>query len=175
MRKLSILGGLILFAAVPAMAQKDYTGEVGGNYTYVRLNPGGTNCQGGGGSVAGNLNNYLGIAGEFSGCKVTGLSGGSAHAFSYLFGPRVTYRGHGSFEPFAEALVGGARLTASSGGTSASLNSFAFAVGGGADYKFSRSLAIRFIQADYLFTHFAGVKQNNARIQAGIVLRFGGR
>jgi len=46
---------------------------------------------------------------------------------------------------------------------------------GGADYKFSRNITIRFIQADYLFTHFAGVKQNNARIQAGVVYRFGGR
>src|SRR5712692_4801357 len=171
MRKLSILGGLILFAAVPAMAQDYPKGEVGGNYAYVRINPSGNNCQGGGGSVAGNLNHYFGVAGEFAGCKVTGLSGGSAHAFTYLFGPRLTYRTHGGLEPFAEALVGGARL--SGGGTS--LNSFAFAVGGGADYKFSRSIAIRFIQADYLFTHFAGVKQNNVRIQAGVVFRFGGR
>jgi opacity protein-like surface antigen len=53
------------------------------------------------------------------------------------------------------------------------VNSFSFAVGGGADYKFSRNIIIRFIQADYLFTHFAGVKQNNARIQAGIIFRFG--
>src|SRR5712692_6813514 len=176
MRKLSILGGLILFAAVPAMAQDYPKGEVGGNYTYVRINPGGSNCQGGGGSVAGNLNHYFGVAGEFGGCKVTGLSGGSAHVFSYLFGPRVTYRTHGGLEPFGEALVGGARLTATpTGGPSTSLNSFSFAVGGGADYKFSRSIAIRFIQADYVFTHFAGVKQNNVRIQAGIVFRFGGR
>ena len=173
MRKLSILGGLILFAAVPAMAQDYPKGEVGGNYAYVRINPSGNNCQGGGGSVAGNLNHYFGVAGEFAGCKVTGLPSGSpgVTAFTYLFGPRLTYRTHGGLEPFAEALVGGARL--SGGGTS--LNSFAFAVGGGADYKFSRSIAIRFIQADYLFTHFAGVKQNNFRIQAGVVYRFGGR
>src|SRR6266849_7789845 len=176
MRKLSILGGLILFAAVPAMAQDYPKGEVGGNYTYIRINPGGSNCQGGGGSAAWNLNHYIGVAGEFAGCKVTGLSGGSAHVFEYVFGPRVTYRTHGGLEPFGEALVGGARLTASpTGAPSTSLNSFAFAVGGGADYKFSRSIAIRFIQADYLFTHFAGVKQNNVRIQAGVVFRFGGR
>src|SRR5260370_31912703 len=97
MRKLSILGGLILFAAVPAMAQDYPKGEVGGNYTYVRINPGGglsgQNCQGGGGSVAGNLNHYFGVAGEFSGCKWTGLpSGLTAHTFAYLFGPRLTCR-----------------------------------------------------------------------------------
>src|SRR6266849_11012886 len=130
MRKLSILGGFILFAAVPAMAQDYPKGEVGGNYAYVRINPSGNNCQGGGGSVAGNLNHYFGIAGEFGGCKVTGLSGGSVHVFEYLFGPRVTYRTHGGLEPFGEALVGGARITGSGGGVSASLNFFAFSVGG---------------------------------------------
>jgi opacity protein-like surface antigen len=175
MRNLLMVGVLFFAVAGSAMAQDYPKGEVGGNYTYIRLNPGGSNCQGGGGSAAWNLNHYFGIAGEFDACKVTGLSVGSAHALTYLFGPRLTYRTHGGLEPFAEALVGGARITASGGGASASLNSFAFAVGGGADYKFSRSITIRFIQADYLFTHFAGVKQNNARIQAGIVYRFGGR
>src|SRR6266849_11100827 len=98
MRKLSILGGLILFAAVPAVAQDNPKGEVAGNYTYIRLDSGGSgnnlNCHGGGGSVAGNLNSYFGVVGEFAGCKVTGLPAGSpgVTAFTYLFGPRLTYR-----------------------------------------------------------------------------------
>src|SRR5947209_15884560 len=100
MRKLSFLGGLILFAAVPAVAQDYPKGEVAGNYTYIRINPGGgassIDCHGGGGSGAYSLNNYFGVVGEFSGCKMTGLpSGLSGHAFSYLFGPRLTYRGYG--------------------------------------------------------------------------------
>jgi opacity protein-like surface antigen len=187
MRKLSFLGGLILFAAVPAMAQDNPKGEVAGNYTYIRIKPGGgasdQDCHGGGGSAAWNANSYFGVVGEFAGCKVTGLSGGSAHAFTYLFGPRLTYRASGKFEPFAEALFGGARLTITpSGGTSASQNGFALAVGGGADYKVTRSVAIRLIQFDYLYTKInygagSGLPdhQNNLRIQAGIVFRFGGR
>ncbi len=184
MRKLSILGGLILFAAVPAVAQDNPKGEVAGNYTYVRINLGGgapgQNCHGGGGSAAGNLNSYFGVVGEFSGCKWTGLaSGDSAHTFTYLFGPRLTYRTQGKFEPFGEFLFGGAHQSLTSGGVTGSDNAFAFAIGGGADYKATRSVAIRLGQFDYLYTKFnlapLSTHQNNFRIQAGVVFRFGGR
>jgi opacity protein-like surface antigen len=181
MRKLSFLGGLILFAAVPAMAQEYPKGEVAGNYTYIRINPGGSapgeNCHGGGGSAAYNLNSYFGAVAEVAGCKVTGLpSGTSASAVSYLFGPRLTYRSSGNFEPFAEALFGGAHASASASGVgSTSQNAFAFAIGGGADYKFTRSVALRLGQFDYFYTKFGSTHQNNFRLQAGIVLRFGGR
>src|SRR6266849_930403 len=179
MRKLSILGGLILFAAVPAVAQDNPKGEIAGTYTYVRIDTNGSslgnlNCQGGGGSAAGNLNSYFGVVGEFSGCKVTGLPAGSpgVTAFTYLFGPRLTYRGHGSLEPFGEFLFGGARL--SGGGTSQ--NAFAMAIGGGVDYKATRSVAIRLAQFDYLYTKFdngpSAQHQNNFRLQAGVVFRF---
>jgi hypothetical protein len=135
MRKLSFFGGLILFAAVPAMAQEYPKGEVAGNYTYVRINPGGgapgENCHGGGGSFAGNLNSYFGVVGEFAGCKLTGLSSGtSAHTLTYLFGPRLTYRAAGKLEPFGEFLFGGAHASASSGGITVTDNAFAMAIGG---------------------------------------------
>src|SRR5713101_3978893 len=156
MRKLSILGGLILFAAVPAVAQDNPKGEVAGNYTYIRINPGGgatsENCHGGGGSAAWNLNSYFGVVGEFSGCKVTGLASGvSAHAFSYLFGPRLTYRTQGKFEPFGEFLFGGAHDSASAGGTTVTDSAFAMALGGGVDYKATRSIVLRLGKLHYLY------------------------
>jgi len=177
MRNFLILGVLILFLAAPAMAQDYPKAEVSGDYQYIRLNPGGSNCQGGAGSVAGNLNSWFGVVGEFGGCKITGQpSGTSAHALNYLFGPRVTYRSYGSLEPFAHVLLGGQRITASvSGVGSASTNSFAMALGGGADYKLTEHFALRLIQVEYLYTHFGGARQNNARIEAGIVYRWGGR
>ncbi len=184
MRSLLIVGMLLFAFAGLSRAQDQPSFEVGGNYTYVRINPGGgassQDCHGGGGSGAGNLNNYFGVVGEFSGCKLTGLTSGSGHAFTYLFGPRLTYRSHGRFEPFGEALFGGARLTLSAAGVSASRNGFAMAIGGGADYKFSRSVAIRLVQADYLYSRIdfgagAPTHQNNFRLQAGVVFRFGGR
>jgi opacity protein-like surface antigen len=170
MRILLMVGVLFLAVAGSAVAQDYPQGEVAGNYTYIRINPGSLNCHGGGGSGAYNLNHYLGVVGEFSGCKITGLSGGSAHTLTYLFGPRVTYRAYGHLEPFGEVLLGGAHL-GGSGGLSES--AFGMAIGGGADYKWKPNIAIRFIQADYLYTHFVGNTQNNFRLQAGVVFRFG--
>lgn len=177
-----LMAGVLFFAVAGSAVAQDYPkGEVAGNYTYVRMNPGGGapgfNCQGGGGSVAANLNHYFGVVGEFSGCKWTGLpSGLSAHTLTYLFGPRVTYRGYGRLEPFGEALFGGAHIGGSASGFgSGSDNAFGMALGGGADYKWKPNVAIRIIQADYLYTKFGGTHQNNFRLQAGVVLRFGGR
>jgi opacity protein-like surface antigen len=71
-------------------------------------------------------------------------------------------------------LFGGERLTASQTGfPSTSLNSFAMTFGGGADFKLTRHVAFRAIQFEYLYTHFSGAKQNNLRIQSGLVYRFG--
>lgn len=172
MRNLLILGLFMLVSAAPGKAQDYPKAEVFGGYQYVRLNPGGTSCQGIGGSATGNINNWLGAVGDFGYCKVTGLpSGISAHAVNYLFGPRVTYRSYGSLTPFAHVLFGGQHF----GGTGGTANSFAMALGGGADYKMTEHVALRLIQVEYLYTHFAGTRQNNARIETGIIYRWGGR
>lgn len=176
MRSLLMVGVLFFAVAGSAMAQDYPKGEVAGNYTYIRINPGSTDCHGGGGSGAWSLNHYLGVVGEFSGCKVTGLpSGVSAHNFTYLFGPRLTYRAYGRLEPFGEALFGGDHASVTAGGATVSDSAFAMALGGGVDYKWKPNLVIRFIQADYLYTRFGGTNQNNFRLQAGIAYRFGGR
>ena len=172
MRNLLILGVLTLIAATPTRAQDYPKAEVFGGYQYLRLNPGGTNCQGFGGSATGNLNHWLGVVGDFGYCKVTGLpSGTSAHAVNYLFGPRVTYRSYGSLMPFGQVFFGGQHF----GGSGGTANSFAMSLGGGADYKLTDHVALRLIQVEYLYTHFAGVRQNNARIESGIIYRWGGR
>jgi opacity protein-like surface antigen len=174
---------MLLFAvAGSARAQDNPKGEIAGNYTYIHINPGGfatvsIDCHGGGGSAAWSLNHYLGVVGEFSGCKWTGFPGLSAHTFTYLFGPRLTYRAYGRLEPFGEVLLGGAHIRGMTVGFSGSGSdtAFAMAIGGGADYKWKPSVAIRFIQADYLYSRLGGTKQNNFRLQAGVVFRFGGR
>ncbi len=181
MRKYVVLAGLILLVASSAMAQDTPKAEIAGTYTYVRINPGGgapgENCHGGGGSIAGNFNSWFGVVGDFSGCKVTGLgSGVSANAFTYLFGPKISYRSHGTITPYAQALFGGARASVDvSGVGSTTDNAFAMTVGGGVDLKVSPHVAIRLVQAEYLLTRFASTSQHNARIQAGIVFRLGGR
>ena len=175
MRNLFILLALVLFVAAPAMAQETPKAELFGGYEYVRIN-GNNNCHGGGGNLAYNFSDWLGGVVDLAGCKVTGLpSGVSVNAFNYLFGPRVSYRSFGSLTPFGQILFGGERLGAGySGAGSGSVNSFAMTIGGGADYKFTDHVSFRG-QAEYLYTHFGGVRQNNARIEAGIVYRWGGR
>jgi hypothetical protein len=71
-------------------------------------------------------------------------------------------------------------LNASSGGISAGENAFSMAIGGGVDVPFSRRFSIRVIQADYLLTRFDGnngtaATQNNVRVSAGIIFRFGSK
>jgi opacity protein-like surface antigen len=178
MRSLLMAGMLLFAVAGSARAQDNPKGEIAGNYTYIHINPGGfstvtIDCHGGGGSTAWSLNHYLGVVGEFSGCK---WSGANAHTFTYLFGPRLTYRAYGRLEPFGEVLLGGAHIHGETIGFSiGSDNGFAMAIGGGADYKLKPSLAIRFIQADYLYTRLRGTNQNNFRLQVGVAFRFGGR
>ena len=179
MRKLFILVAVILATAGSAVAQDFPRAEIFGGYQYIRLNPGGgstgSNCQGGAGSVAGNLNHWFGVVGDFGACKVTGLpSGTSVHALNYLFGPKLTYRSRGRLAPFAQVLFGGERLSgAVSGFGSGSTSAFAMTFGGGADYELTNHVALRVIQAEYLYTKFGATHQNNTRISAGIVYRWG--
>lgn len=168
MRNLFILVALVLFVAAPTMAQETPKAELFGGYEYLRIS-GGKNCHGGGGNLAYNFKDWLGGVVDLGGCKVTGLPAGSANAFNYLFGPRVSYRSYGSLTPFGQILFGGEHL----GGTFSD-NAFAMTVGGGADYKFTEHVSFRG-QAEYLYTHFGGSGQNNARIEAGIVYRWGAR
>ena len=75
------------------------------------------------------------------------------------------------FTPFAEAFVGVAHIH--TGGTlpTPSNTSFAYAFGGGLDYKIIRPIALR-VEGDYLRTSFFSTDQNNFRLGVGVVVRF---
>ena len=179
MRKLFILFGFALLASSVAQAQETRGMEVSGQYQYIRIYPGqgapSSSCQGAGGTFAVSMNNWLGLVGDVGGCRVTGLPSGTAsHEINYLFGPRLTYRTHGRLTPYAQVLFGGERATASATGfPSTSTNAFAMTFGGGADVQLTPHVSFRAIQFEYLYTHFGGAKQNNLRIQSGLVYHFG--
>src|SRR6266478_3453110 len=159
--------------------------ELGGGYSYVNFNPGSPfgsfSNQGGGGSFTYNASRYLGLTSEFNGYSFTrdisgnGVQGGWT---SFLFGPRLNLRRFDYFVPFAEFLVGGSHAGAQMTGDS-SQTAFALAAGGGVDVVFTKHLAWRFAQIDYLMTNFSGPlvgassRQNNLRLGTGIVYRFG--
>jgi opacity protein-like surface antigen len=155
---------------------------------------------GGSTSIAFNFNRYLGIVGDFGGFKVSkllltgpgepsGAVNSSGTAYTYLFGPRLSYRTHERITPFAQVLFGGIHasdVTLSSGCSGAgctllpSENRFAMTAGGGLDVKVHHHIAIRLIQAEYLMTRFENLttgstaSQNDMRLSAGLVFRFGG-
>ena len=160
---------------------------------------------GGSASVAFNFNRYLGIVGDFGGyddsqLQLTGTGvnlpftvNSSGMAYTYLFGPRLSFRNQTRFTPFAEVLAGGVDATAvtvnNCAGAGCALlpeqNTFAFTGGGGLDIRLTHRISIRAVQAEYMLTRFDGVAngvstgssaiQNDLRLSAGLLFGFGGR
>jgi opacity protein-like surface antigen len=141
----------------------------------------GLNFNGGSSAIAFNFTPVVGLVGDF-GPYHNNTSGLSTTTFTYLFGPQFTLRGNEHVSPFFRVLMGGAHESesfSSGSNTSSSSNSsnaFAFAAGGGLDVHVSPHIAIRVAQVDYLLTKFQDGqddRQNNVRISAGIVFRWG--
>ena len=160
--------------------------EAYGGYYYVRFNvnasaAGGTpsetfNGNGGGAQLEYNANNWLGVVGDLGGYGATSTTNGAlvGGAFTYLFGPRVNLR-RGKVTPFAQTLFGGI-WTTNGIGNSVSENNFAMTAGGGIDFKVSRHVSVRPVQAEYFMTKIPdnlNNRQNNLRLGAGVVVRLG--
>jgi len=188
LRLLGALAGLGCAFASPASGQTGATTvpqfEVSGTYSYVRANGanfGGFNLNGGGASFTYNFSERFSVQGDFGAYRFSNLpSSIDSTMYTYLFGPRVSLRKSSRVNPFAQVLLGGGHLNASSGGINAGENGFAMALGGGLDLPLGHSFSVRAIQADYLLTRFnnnngASATQNNLRISAGLVFRFGSR
>jgi hypothetical protein len=196
-----LIAVFVMLTALRVMAQNYPTAEVSGGFSYLRVQRG-ANLYGWDASVAGNLNRWFGLVGEFSGHYGSGSAtspipvtfGGpiilpapitfdvssSSNVYTFLFGPRLSYRKDKRLTPFAHVLPGFARSAFSvtlnappiNIHTSASSTGFAMAVGGGLDVGLTKSLAFRLIQGDYLLTHFGSATQNNGRITTGLVYKF---
>ena len=154
---------------------------------------------GGSTSLAFNLNRYLGHRCRLWRLHQLGDTIHRAHirstvdvnnanvaVFTYLFGPRLSFRKHDRITPFAQVLFGGVhanQVTLAGCTVNCTLlpaqDSFAMTAGGGLDIRVHHHFAIRIIQAEYLMTRFAGYttgqrSQNDMRLSSGIVFRFGG-
>jgi outer membrane protein OmpA-like peptidoglycan-associated protein/opacity protein-like surface antigen len=154
---------------------------------------------GGSTSVAFNANRYFGFVGDFGAYHATRFGPGApptgatvpayGDVYTYMFGPRLSLRRE-RFTPFVQALFGGVHasdvtLNGCTGIGCTPLpfeNSFTFAAGGGLDITLSHHVALRLIQAEYVMTDFKNPysstggtqRQNDMRLSAGIVFRFGG-
>jgi outer membrane protein OmpA-like peptidoglycan-associated protein len=174
-------------------------------YSYLRAMPAPADgnrlmwMNGGSTSLALSFNRYLGIVGDFgaytnSKIRFQGGYGSTVDvdnanigAFSYLFGPRLSFRNSSRVTPFVQALFGemhANEVKLSNCTFRCTLlpdqDTFAWTAGGGLDIRVKRHFAIRLIQAEYLMTRFQDYStgttssQNDMRLSSGIVFRFGG-
>lgn len=92
--------------------------------------------------------------------------------YHYLFGPQISFS-VGKVRPFAHALFGAGHLSESTKAVpfSTTETSFAYALGGGLDYKLFGPLRWR-AQADFLQDNFFSKGQSNFRFSTGPVLHF---
>jgi opacity protein-like surface antigen len=182
----------LLFAAVSAGLalwgqEQPSQLEAYGGYYYARFNvnanvegiaPSATyNGNGGGGQIEYNFNHWVGVVGDLGGFRATRSPSGSlaGGVFTYLSGPRVNFR-RAKFTLFAQALFGGVRTTDGIAQSTGTENNFAMTAGGGIDFKVSRHVSIRPVQAEYFLTKIPdglNNRQNNFRFGAGVVFRFG--
>ena len=98
----------------------------------------------------------------------------------WLVGPRIFFPSHEikkfKLDPFAEVKIGGAHLSQTISQTlqpsqSASANSFAWVLGGGADYQFTSQWFGR-ANLDFMRTHFADSGQSRLRLVLGVGYTF---
>ncbi|MBI3405817.1 MAG: PKD domain-containing protein, partial [Acidobacteria bacterium] len=103
----------------------------------------------------------------------------NGNAFTYLFGPRYSWRKNEKVVPFLQTLFGGMRADQDVVGLgSNSQNSFAWTAGGGFDWIATPRIGWRILQAEYMMSRFDGPTlsretQNNIRIMSGIIFRLG--
>jgi len=175
---------------VPTKAQDEAPRlEAFGGYYYARFNinanvpgiaPSATyNGNGGGGQLEYNVNHWLGVVGDLAGFRATSSGSGSfaGAAFTYLLGPRVNFR-RGKVTLFAQSLFGGVWTTDGIAQSTGPENNFAMTAGGGIDFKVSKHVSVRPVQAEYFMTKIPdglNNRQDNLRSSAGIVFRFGTR
>lgn len=176
MKKLILAAILFATCAGIARGQDVPAGEVAFGYSTIYVVKGFTFfMQGGASSAAVNVNNWLGIVGDFGAYHApSGVS--SLVAETYMAGPRFSYRHWDRFIPFGQVLAGGMHSSAVATGFTDSSNAFAFGAGGGADLVIARGgrFALR-PQMEYLGFRANGNTTNNVRLSIGIVVRVGRR
>jgi opacity protein-like surface antigen len=188
--------GLVVAMSFPAHAQKEAPKvELAGSYAYMRTNLKGTGgwseglqVNGGTGSLTFNINRSIGIVGEIGGYNSSTISSASGQDISYasyLFGPRYYFRKWDTVTPYIQTLFGGVKgnhaLFATGDPTNELINTgtnaFAWTIGGGMQASVTKHLAVQVFQAEYFMTKWTGFtsgnRQNNFRIETGLVWRFG--
>jgi hypothetical protein len=160
-----------MLICLPAAAQQEApVFEISGTYSYLYASETKSNFNGASASFALNLHPWLGLVADLGGYhQSVGVGASSTNIVTYLFGPRLFYREDLRVTPYAQVLFGGAYDTRRDAST------LAMSAGGGFDVRVTPHVALRVAQAEYLLTRFGTGTQNNLRVSAGIVFRFGNK
>ena len=165
---LGLMFGLCMYAQVPKA-------DLFVGYSLVRYNsaqavPAFT-ANGGHGAFTWNFGPMFGFEAEIGGHHNGNINNNELDTttWSYLFGPRVSFKRGKTVVPYMHALFGGEDLSTSicclvpttgtgTSGTGTRVshdqNHFAMAIGGGLDIKMGKHLMIRPIQLDYYLTRY---------------------
>jgi len=164
--------------------------ELAIDYSYLHSNapPAGCGCfsmNGGSATIAVPIkSSAFALSGDLTAVHGVNISSAGYDLTLTAYTVGVRYKravGQSAWSPFGHALVGGVHDSGSltqveSGSGSSGTNAFAANLGGGLDLRLNHRFSIRLIEADYLLTTFnnqSNNRQNNARISAGAVIRFG--
>jgi hypothetical protein len=177
------LAGLLL--AAPALAQQPRV-DLGVTYTAERSLRAATGqnfwMQGGAIELGANVWRGWGIAADVEGTHANsiGASGIPISLVTATFGVRYRMRAERKLSPYGEVLAGEANgfhsLFPSPFGSVTNANGLAVHVGGGLDYRWKTHVAVRLLDAAWVRTELPNATdnvQNNLRLGAGVVLRFG--
>jgi len=185
--------GLLSFVFAGLASAQIPSGNVFLGFSYERTNSsafrssnlltnfGNPNLHGWEASFEGKILPFVGIVGDVSGhygsqSFVEATPNGpqninvTGHEQEYLVGARLSVP-VGKLTPFGEAMAGVAHIHTGSSLPSPSNTSFAYALGGGLDYRLLGPIAAR-VEGDYLRTSFFNSTQNNLRLSVGVAFHF---
>jgi hypothetical protein len=203
--KLVLLLGVVFLLSMTAIAQEYPKVEVPVGFSFVNVHPNqpaitSFNVFGGGGAFVYNFSSLVGIKADFEGYTQgsgqkfyqdgTLVGNVSGNLFTYMFGPQIK-KHSGKFQPFGQALFGAAhtnldanicKLEGGCGSGNGSNNGFAMEYGLGLDIPITKTIQLRPVEVDYLYTHFgsnhiagASASQNNFKYFAGVNFTFGNK
>lgn len=191
MRKLFTLSSVLFLLTVFPVPKAYGQIELFGGYSHLGLNSTPSNIGSSSNGWAGGAYLHLlgpwGIEADYSnhyGVTPRVPSDGGTYyvpGFTELYGPRFTLA-LPRIHPFVHALFGTVHGTAEvpattfppgPATTSISENAIGMAFGGGLNVRATRHVWLRLIQVDYLRAQFTNNTQNDTRISAGVVFRFG--
>jgi opacity protein-like surface antigen len=184
LRKTLLCCFLVLLSALAWSQDAPSRIEIFGGYSYTSSNFAwtGNGENGWNAGVALNAYKWIGFKADFAQYRYTNPGCCHSTTTTFLFGPQVSIplSRASRIRPFGEFLIGGAHINdtgLSQSNIFQQATSFAWAMGGGLDFRLSNHFWLRG-EADYLHTHLVPgdnqlhVADSRARIVTGLVFRF---